>query len=45
MATGCGLREAVFWGNNGEGPWFLGDRFGRPGDSRNETVFSIVFQF
>jgi len=39
------LREAVFWGNNGEGPWFLGDRFGRPGDSRNETVFSIVFQF
>lgn len=39
------LREAVFWGNIHEGPWFLGDRFGRPGDSRNETVFSMVFQF
>jgi hypothetical protein len=39
------LREAVFWGRNGEGPWFVGDRFGRPGDSRHETVFSVVFQF
>jgi hypothetical protein len=39
------LREAVFWGRIGEGPWFLGDRFGRPGDNRCETVFSVVVQF
>lgn len=27
------------------GPWSLGDRFGRPGDSRHETIFSVIFQF
>jgi hypothetical protein len=27
------------------GPWSIGDRFGRPGDSRHETVVSVIFQF
>ncbi|MBI2963919.1 MAG: hypothetical protein HYY35_09210 [Deltaproteobacteria bacterium] len=39
------LRQDLFWGKTGEGPWFLGERFGRPGDSRQETYFSVVFQF
>jgi hypothetical protein len=39
------LRQAVFWGRTHEGPWFVGGRFGRPGDSRHETVASVVFQF
>ena len=39
------LRQDVFWGKIGEGPWFLGERFGRPGDSRQETYFVAVYQF
>jgi hypothetical protein len=27
------------------GPWSIGDLFGRPRDSRHETIFSIIFQF
>jgi hypothetical protein len=39
------LRQDVFWGRVGEGPWFLGGRFGRPGDSRQGTYFIVVYQF
>jgi hypothetical protein len=39
------LQQDVYWGRVGEGPWFIGDRFGRSGDSRHETLFSATYQF
>lgn len=39
------ISSDFFWGKSYEGPWFLGDRFGRSRDSRHETQFNIIFQF
>lgn len=39
------LSEDIYWGKSYEGPWSIGDRFGRSGDSRNETILSVIFQF
>jgi hypothetical protein len=41
------LTQDFYWrvSSHDPGPWSIGDRFGRPGDSRHETIFSIIFQF
>jgi len=41
------LTQDFYWrvGSYDPGPWSLGDRYGRPGNSRHETIFSIIFQF
>jgi hypothetical protein len=41
------LTQDFYWriGSHDPGPWSIGDRFGRPGDSRHETIFSVIFQF
>ena len=41
------LTQDFYWriGSHDPGPWSIGDRFGRPGDSRHETIFSAIFQF
>ncbi len=41
------LTQDFYWRmhSHDPGPWSIGDRFGRPGDSRHETVFSVIFQF
>lgn len=39
------LTQDFYWGKSYEGPWSIGDRFGRSGDSRQETIFSVIFQF
>ena len=41
------LTQDFYWRihSHDPGPWSIGDRFGRPGDSRQETVFSVIFQF
>jgi len=39
------LTQDLYWGKSYEGPWSVGDRFGRSRDSRHETIFSIIFQF
>jgi len=39
------LSQDFYWGKSYEGPWSIGDRFGRSGDSRHETVLSVIFQF
>ena len=40
-------QQNFFWRVSGHdpGPWGIGDLYGRPGDSRNETVFSLTYQF
>ena len=41
------LTQDFYWriGSHDPGPWSIGDRFGRPGDSRHETILSVIFQF
>ena len=41
------LTQDFYWrvGSYDPGPWSLGDRYGRPGNSRHETIFSVIFQF
>ena len=41
------LTQDFYWRmhSHDPGPWSIGDRFGRPGDSRHETIFSVIFQF
>lgn len=41
------LTQDFYWRmhSHDPGPWSIGDRFGRPGDSRNETVLTLIFQF
>ena len=41
------LTQDFYWRirSHDPGPWSIGDRFGRPGDSRNETILSLIFQF
>jgi uncharacterized protein DUF1302 len=39
------LQQDFYWGKSYEGPWSIGDRFGRSRDSRHETIFSVIFQF
>ncbi len=41
------LTQDFYWRVSGHdpGPWSLGDAWGRPRDSRHETIFSIIFQF
>lgn len=41
------LTQDFYWrvSSHDPGPWSIGDRFGRPGDSRHETIFSIILQF
>jgi hypothetical protein len=39
------LTQDFYWGKSYEGPWSIGDRFGRSRDSRHETVLSVIFQF
>lgn len=41
------LEQNLFWRISGHdpGPWAVGDIYGRPGDSRHETILSLIFQF
>jgi hypothetical protein len=41
------LTQDFYWRVSGHdpGPWSIGDHFGRPGNSRHETIFSMIFQF
>lgn len=39
------LTQDFYWGKSYEGSWSIGDRFGRSRDSRQETIFSVIFQF
>ena len=39
------LPQDFIGGSPTKGPWSIGDRFGRSGDSRNETILSVIFQF
>lgn len=41
------LTQDFYWriGSHDPGPWSIGDRFGRPGDSRHETILSVIFQY
>jgi hypothetical protein len=41
------LTQDFYWRirSHDPGPWSIGDRFGRPGDSRHETILSVIFQF
>jgi hypothetical protein len=41
------LTQDFYWRVSGHdpGPWSIGDLFGRPRDSRHETIFSVIFQF
>ncbi|MBM4256192.1 MAG: hypothetical protein FJ147_09875 [Deltaproteobacteria bacterium] len=39
------LTQDFYWGKSYEGPWSIGDRFGRSRDSRHETILSVIFQF
>jgi len=40
-------QQHLYWRASGNepGPWTLGDIWGRSGNSRNETVFSVILQF
>ena len=41
------LTQDFYWRlhSHDPGPWAIGDRFGRPGDSRHETILTLIFQF
>ena len=41
------FEQNFFWRvrSHDPGPWAIGDLYGRPGDSRHESVFSAIFQF
>ena len=41
------FEQNFFWRVSGHdlGPWAIGDLYGRPRDSRHESVFSAIFQF
>jgi hypothetical protein len=41
------LTQDFYWRVSGHdpGPWAIGDLFGRPQDSRHETIFSVIVQF
>ena len=39
------LTQDFYWGKSYEGPWFIGERFGRSRDSRQETILTVIFQF
>ncbi len=43
------VQQHIYWqvkSNPGNpGPWAVGDIWGRPGDSRHETIFTAIFQF
>jgi hypothetical protein len=41
------LTQDFYWRLRGGnlGPWSIGDFFGRPRDSRQETIFSVIVQF
>ncbi len=41
------LTQDFYWriSSHAPGPWSIGDLFGRPRDSRHETILSVIFQF
>ena len=39
------LTQDFYWGKSYEGPWSIGDCFGRARDSRQETILSVTVQF
>jgi hypothetical protein len=41
------LTQDFYWrvSAHDPGPWAIGDLFGRPRDSRHETILSVIFQF
>ena len=41
------VQQNLYWRASGDeqGPWSIGDMFGRGDNRRNETVFNIIFQF
>jgi hypothetical protein len=41
------VQQNLYWRASGDeqGPWSIGDMFGRGSHRRNETVFNLTFQF